>query len=274
MSAPSESASDSNSIASAYRDHFVATLAPLRDQLAHHPMYARLTSLPALRAFMQQHVFAVWDFMSLIKTLQRRLTCVDVPWRPPAHPEQARIINDVVLSEESDIGPGGLTGSHFSFYLEAMREVGADTGPITTFLQALHDGLTVSAALAVANPHPNTVAFVTHTFEVVHADTHIVVANFLYGREALIPPMFERLRSMTQSLAVPMLEWYFSRHIALDGGEHAPAAFQLLARVCGGCEPRFREADTFARKAISARDALWNGVLENLEQLASADERG
>jgi hypothetical protein len=272
MSVPSESATASVSVQRAQqRDHFAA-LTPLRDQLAHHPMYARLTTLPALRAFMQQHVFAVWDFMSLVKTLQRRLTCLDMPWRPPSYPEQARIINEVVLSEESDIGPGGRPGSHFSFYLEAMREVGADTGPITTFLQAQHDGLTVDAALALANPHPNTVAFVTHTLSVVRADTHIVVANFLYGREALIPSMFERLREVTQPLAVPTLEWYFSRHIALDGGEHAPAALELLAQVCGHDQQRIVEADTFARKALSMRALLWNGVLETIEALASASE--
>jgi Protein of unknown function (DUF3050) len=44
------------------------TLAPLRLALLNHPIYAEVGSLSRLRKFMQMHVFAVWDFMSLVKT--------------------------------------------------------------------------------------------------------------------------------------------------------------------------------------------------------------
>ena len=57
-------------------------LVPLKDALLNHPLYRRIDTLPALRLFMEHHVFAVWDFMSLLKELQRRLCCTTVPWAP------------------------------------------------------------------------------------------------------------------------------------------------------------------------------------------------
>ena len=59
------------------------TLAPLRHALLNHPIYGEVDSLNRLREFMQMHVFAVWDFMSLVKRLQNELTSNSLPWIPP-----------------------------------------------------------------------------------------------------------------------------------------------------------------------------------------------
>ena len=57
-------------------------LRPLRDRLANHEVYHRLETLEHVRIFMEHHVFAVWDFMSLLKSLQLHLTGVTLPWLP------------------------------------------------------------------------------------------------------------------------------------------------------------------------------------------------
>ena len=86
-------------------DTLRTALAPLRDQLLNHPIYASVNTLPRLRCFMRYHVFAVWDFMCLAKRLQRDLTSLDVLWLPPARPALARFINSLILAEETDLDP-------------------------------------------------------------------------------------------------------------------------------------------------------------------------
>jgi hypothetical protein len=108
------------------------TVNPLRSALLNHPIYAEVNSLIKLREFMQMHVFAVWDFMSLVKRLERELTSNSLPWTPPRSARLARFTNEVILGEETDLGPDG-TISHFELYLRAMDEVGADTTLIRRF---------------------------------------------------------------------------------------------------------------------------------------------
>src|SRR5258706_12052917 len=97
-----------------------------RKSVTGHPIYGALKNHDAIVTFMEHHVFAVWDFMSLLKSLQRNLTCVELPWVPTGPTGSRRLINDIVLVEESDLLGGGFI-SHFELYLNGMDEAGADT---------------------------------------------------------------------------------------------------------------------------------------------------
>jgi len=211
---------------------------------------------------MESHVFAVWDFMSLLKALQARLTCVAVPWCPTEFPESRRFINEIVLGEESDLFEGRAI-SHFELYLDAMRQAGADLAPIQSVLRQLaNDEFNLERAPEAARQ------FVSSTFELIGSGgVHELAAAFTFGREDVIPDMFRSLvRDLNAKLGgqFAKFQWYLERHIEVDGEDHGPLSLRMVADLCGTSEQRWEEATKAAETALTARLALWDGILAAL----------
>jgi hypothetical protein len=244
-----------------------ARIHPLQQRLAKHPLYASIASTEDLHTFMQSHVFAVWDFMSLLKALQRGLTCVDVPWLPSSQPEARRLINEIVLGEESDLYQGR-AASHFELYLAAMRECGASTLAIEALLEELQTGASVENALLSASVPEGARNFVQQTFALIQkGQLHATAAAFTFGREDLIPDMFRGfVRELDQQMSgrLELFVWYLERHIEVDGEEHGPMALRMVAELCGDDPQRWQEAGDAAEQALLARLALWDGILQAL----------
>ncbi|MGP0066950.1 MAG: DUF3050 domain-containing protein, partial [Isosphaeraceae bacterium] len=175
-------------------DRIRARIAPTRRGLLAHPVYDRINGIDALRLFMEHHVFAVWDFMSLLKALQRRLCCVDVPWTPPTSPMACRLINEIVLAEESDEDGHGGYASHLELYLGAMRRFGARTDRIDRFVEEIRKGRSVLRALETARVPERVRQFVARTFETIDQNDACAIASaFAFGREDLLPDVFRRI---------------------------------------------------------------------------------
>lgn len=264
----------------------IERISPLRNSLVNHPVYTQLRDLESLQVFMESHIFAVWDFMSLVKTLQSRLTCVTTPWLPPQDIFSARLINDIVLAEETDEVAPGFFISHFDLYLAGMQEVGANVLPIKNFIQQMREGKSVQVALNKTAIPSTTKAFVLHTIEATNQSTHEIAATFLLGREDVIPSMFRRiLRNLENSnIDCKHLSLYLERHTHLDEDVHGPMGEQLLNNVCGDDEKKWEQSTKAAQKALLARISLWDGLVwqmaygkqpkPSLEKRATAFVRG
>ncbi len=251
-------------------DAIEARIAPLRARLTAHPLYAAIRTPAQLRIFMASHVFAVWDFMSLLKALQSRLTCTTVPWTPTRFAESRRFINEIVLGEESDHFDGRAI-SHFELYLEAMEQAGADTAPILATLASIAAN-TFDPAKIVAPPAAQ--AFVAETFRVIDSgNLAATAAAFTFGREDVIPDIFRELVRDLNAQHHGQLDtfvWYLERHIEVDGEDHGPLSLRMVADLCGDDDRLWEEAATAAESAIVARLGLWDGILAQIEQDSAA----
>jgi hypothetical protein len=250
-------------------------LAPLRTQVLQHPVYGRLSELREARVFMKSHVFAVWDFMTLLKSLQRSLTGSALPWMPPKSTRIARMINEMVLGEESDLLPTGEVTSHFDLYLKAMQDLRAEREPIDRFMVRLAARVPANLAFQGLDLPIQTSSFVLKNLILSKQEAHQVAAAFFFAREDVIPQMFSQcLESLNRqsNSELHYLKLYLQRHIEVDAGSHGPLAQELLKDLCGADEKKWQEAFNAAQAALLSRLDLWDGIISEMEYAARPDK--
>jgi len=247
-----------------------ASLLPLKEQLRKHELYERLNSLSDIKIFMESHVYAVWDFMSLLKGLQIHLTCTSLPWLPAKNTNTARFINEIVLEEESDRNEEGVFKSHFEMYLDAMEEVGASTIKVDEFLAKITVIDNVSQDIEHSELNRAVKEFLRFTFEILQTKApHKIAAAFTFGREELIPDMFLKIIEQAGEEAYPKLGYYLKRHIELDGDEHGPLSLKMIKELCGSDNEKWREVAECSRKALNKRIELWDHILFEIKEKAT-----
>ena len=234
-------------------------LTALHTSVANHSMYNKILTINDLRVMMETHVYAVWDFMSLLKRLQIEITCVEIPWKPSPYPKKlVRLINQIVLGEESDLDLNGDSIDHFSLYLKAMDELGAKTTPIKNFIEN-QDFSKLTQAQA---------RFVEFNLNLAKkGPIHEVAAAFFFGREKVIPDMFtsilsdleKNIKREDQNM-FPNLKYYLQRHIEIDGGEHSHQALECLEVLCGNDKDKWEAATAAGINSLKLRSALWDDV--------------
>jgi len=243
-------------------DRLEEQISEARDKVVGHPMYAALDRIEAIRTFQEHHAFAVWDFMSLLKSLQRNLTCVELPWVPSGPVGSRRLINDIVLVEESDERDGSFI-SHFELYLEGMTQAGADTSVIEGFISRIRAGQPVLEALDEACVPGPAAEFVRLTWGLIESSpVHVQAAAFAFGREDLIPDMFQQVVGVNERIgSLDTFVDYLARHIQVDSEEHTPMAMQMVTDLCGDDHAKWAECAETIKFALAARARLWDGIL-------------
>ncbi|TRX21339.1 DUF3050 domain-containing protein [Flavobacterium franklandianum] len=242
---------------------------PQKELLLQHSLYNKVKTIADLNCFLENHIYAVWDFMSLLKALQSKLTCTTTPWFATKNPETRYLINEIVLAEESDLTMDGRRQSHYEMYIEAMESSRANTTGIEHFLSEVNSIRNIFVAIKKSNLHPNIKAFLDFTFRVIdQGKSHEIAAAFTFGREDLIPSMFTVILKNFQvnfpDTDLSKLIYYFERHIELDADEHGPMAMKMITELCGTDQQKWTEVEEISILALEKRIGLWDAIEEQI----------
>ena len=249
-----------------------------QNKLLEHKLYSNIETIKDLQVFTENHIYAVWDFMSLLKALQIRLTCTKTPWLPNNNSQTAYLINEIVLAEETDINQVGVRKSHYELYLDAMIDIGAKTEKPVEIINEIANSENIFNAIENINIHPNIKNFLNFTFSVIdEGKPHKIAAIFTFGRENLIPNMFnEILREFEKNVSegdISKLIYYFERHIELDEDEHGPMALEMVSMLAENDPVKWKEIEDISIEALERRILLWDAINEQIENKTWTDLR-
>lgn len=245
-------------------------VALLTTTIVNHPLYSNISSILHLQRFMEQHVFAVWDFMCLLKELHRRIVSTAAPWFPPKDPLSANLISSILVEEEGDLTEDGVTyASHYDMYITAMENIGADTAPIKKLLYLLGNGSTLHNSINNIPISQGSKNFVLSTFSFFERELHEIAAAFVYGREGITAAMFLPIvtqleQNYPQQHQLSTLIYYFKRHIELDNDEHFPKALKMLSNLIGDDAQKLQQAENAAITALTARINFLTSIQQSL----------
>ena len=249
-----------------------------REKLLKHKLYSNIETIKDLQIFTENHIYAVWDFMSLLKALQIKLTCTKTPWIPNSNSQTAYLINEIVLAEETDINQAGERKSHYELYLDAMIDIGARTEKPVKIINEIANSEDIFNTIDNINIHPNIREFLNFTFSVIkEGKPHEIAAIFTFGRENLIPNMFnEILREFEKNVTqgdISKLIYYFERHIELDEDEHGPMALEMVSMLAENDPKKWNEIESISVQALEKRILLWDAINEQIENKTWTDLR-
>lgn len=233
-----------------------------RQKLINHDLNKRLSSIDELKIFMESHSFIVWDYMSILKSLQKEFAPINIPWFPAKNTSLCRVLNEIVLLEESDKDINGNFKSHFEMYIDCMKEIGASTFKIERFLEVIEKA-TTDNPLEFLKLDPCLVEFLNYTFHILSKNKpHLTASLFAYSRESILANVFNNILENNELFYAPKFQYYLERHVEVDGDVHSNLAVEMVESLCGTDSKLWSEAMEVANKSISLRLKVWDSILE------------
>ncbi len=249
------------------QSQYIKKINEIKKNIINHPLFHMRFNNEQLSHFMSIHVYAVWSFMSIVKSLQKNLTPQSIPWTPNHSTQNgmARFINEIIYTEESDEISKNTYLSHFEIYILAMRIIGVNTKPILSIVSHFKKNNYSRKYINSLNIPICAKHFINHDISIAKSRSlPKIVGVFCFGKETIIPFMFKQIIKAIPKRGNSVLISYFDRHIEIDGERHGPLAKKIFSEVC-----KKKSASTLAYltaiEALKLRESMWDDIYTNLE---------
>jgi len=248
-------------------EYYKKEIIVLKNKIYKHKLFHKNLETKHIRYFMESHIFAVWGFMSILKSLQFSLSRNSLPWVPTENTKNGltSFINEIVLSEESDYIEGIGYVSHFEIYLEAMKEIGADSSKILQLIDCINREGSAYDCINNLDILDEVKYFIKFDLDTaLSGDLPKIVGSFTLGREKVIPNMFEHIvQSVADGNATNKFTTYLNRHIDIDGDRHGPLSSKLLDKLCTSDE-NLEDAYQAGIDSLNLRLKVWDKISDNM----------
>ena len=238
----------------------------LKHKITTHPLFANKLEPKHMCKFMESHIFAVWGFMSILKSLQKIITPSNLPWIPNKNTKNGLVnfVNEIILSEESDYIEGIGFISHFEIYLLAMKNMGAKTDQLDKLTSRIIEKGYNEKYIDDVDASAEVKSFLKYDLEVsMNGTLPEIIGAFTLGREKVIPNMFSYiLPAIEETSTSKYLITYLERHIDIDGDRHGPLSMKLLNASCD--KEQLSIAYAAAIKSLELRLLVWDKIYEDI----------
>ena len=208
----------------------------LKKSIRKHSLFSNKLTNRQIAIFMESHIYSVWGFMSLLKSLQYGLSSNNLPWIPTSNTTNGLInfINEIVLSEESEYIKGIGFTSHFEIYLLAMKKIGAKANEIKKLIKNIEKNKKYKDAILDIKINKEVKDFLDFDIKTSQSNSlPKIIGGFTLAREQVIPNMFEYIiPAIKDKKSAKYFITYLKRHITIDGDRHGPLATRLLKTIC------------------------------------------
>ncbi|NVJ61747.1 MAG: DUF3050 domain-containing protein [Gammaproteobacteria bacterium] len=228
--------------------------------LLKHPVFQSFDSIEHIKLLMQRQAFLVWTDMVLIKALDNAVMNHDVLWYPSKFTFPAQFINRTMMEFESNESFGGC--SQLEWYLEAMREVGAETCEIECLLEYVRD---------FKNYHVITDELDLTLKQYLHwqlnlvnsGEAHKIAALLILFRLRIQPKIYSELlintRRRFRNLAPSFYTFLIEQTNELKE-DNEVLALATLGTLCNNNQSKVNECIHVARKALEMQYMFWDGI--------------
>lgn len=226
-----------------------------------HPIYDRLVGRGPIQAFMEAHVFCVFGYQQLLRSIHRDLMGVSQTLHNEAFKEAFRIMHEIVLEEELDFSDEGRIVSHLELYLEAMREMDCDLSWVFGFLDDWERHVPPLEALGRSGFPDSIKEFGAFIFSSLNRPLHEKATIFFYEGEPYIPDRFlYHLELQTEALPLSLWLDYWERHIEGVKKPGFSAAGRLVEILCAKDPKLNHEAERAAEEVLKKRKKLFDAL--------------